>query len=291
MRLLHVVFCLSLALVSNAQQWCMPSATWRSRSWSIEGGGYREITCEGDSVILGVQAHRMKCRFAAILFGELVTSTSYGFIAETDDLLRYYSEWDGTPDFDTLAWFGASIGDHWMIAPEVRADVIGTGERMIDGVPLRYVAVAMNGYIEQDTIFERIGPLLLNPLEPYMNFMVDYDYAGLLCYHDDQMGYLVGDSSMESCMAPLTVPDARNTDAHFTLSPNPGTDRLSITADPALASNTTVHLMDAQGRVIATTSLGVARSFWSIGEVARGCYMVRILDGVRAVNAMKWVRE
>lgn len=291
MRLSNFVFSLLLAFVTNAQQWCMPGATWRSSSWSIAGEGYREITCDGDSLVLGVQTHRMKCLFSAILFDEFVTGTSYGFIAETEDLIRYYSEWSGTPSLDTLAWFGASTGDHWMITPEVRADVIGTGERMIDGIPLRYVAVSMNGYVEQDTIFERIGPLRLNPLEAPMNFVVDYDYTGLLCYHDDQMGYLVGDASMESCMAPLGVPHARSAYAHPSVAPNPGTDRLTITADPALAPNSSVQLVDAQARVIASTSLGTAHSGWYLGDVAPGCYMVYIREGSRLVHAMKWLRN
>lgn len=74
------------------------------------------------------------------------------------------------------------------------------------------------------------------------------------------------------------------------VAPNPGTDRLTITADPALAPNSTVQLVDAQGRVIATTTLSTARSGWSIGEVAPGCYMVRILDGAHVVHITKWIR-
>ncbi|MBL7951871.1 MAG: T9SS type A sorting domain-containing protein, partial [Flavobacteriales bacterium] len=54
--------------------------------------------------------------------------------------------------------------------------------------------------------------------------------------------------------------------------------------------NSTVQLVDAQGRVIAATNWGTAQSGWYVGDVAAGCYVVRVLDGTRILHASKWSR-
>jgi len=75
------------------------------------------------------------------------------------------------------------------------------------------------------------------------------------------------------------------------IAPNPGTDQMTITAAPDLTPNSTVQLVDAQGRVIATTTIANARSGWNIGDVAAGCYAVHILDGTRMMQSITWIRE
>lgn len=110
--------------------------------------------------------------------------------------------------------------------------------------------------------------------------------AGLRCYEDDVNSY---QHSTGPCAIALgsTEPEPLEQPALF---PNPGTDRLIITTDPTLAPNSTVQLVDAQGRVIATTTLATARSGWHLGEVVPGCFVVRILDGTHRLHTIKWIR-
>lgn len=77
--------------------------------------------------------------------------------------------------------------------------------------------------------------------------------------------------------------------AAIALHPNPATDRLTITLEDGASANTTIQLLDVQGRTILTRAMHGESSTLDITTLAPGAYTVRIVgeQGIRSQTFIK----
>lgn len=301
MRPLYFLMLISgIPQVSVAQQWCTSNATWRSWSAGFGREVHRETTCGVDTTINGLQAHRMENRNVGFVIFETVDHTNHGYTAADEDILWYVKS--TTPfELDTLANFDAQPGDAWTYEDpgspnfNVHVTATGTGLRDFGSIQLRYVTVdytAMFGPVN-DTIFERIGPLHIDPFTPTIAFGMESDYSGLLCYHDDDIVWVAAYQPID-CFAPLSVEDGSRTangQPMPQLFPNPSSG--AVFCVPARSTDTEVPISihDAQGRSVVHCTLSDLARGLDLSYLAPGCYRFVFSDSRGTRSSMIWLRH
>ncbi|MBL7951845.1 MAG: hypothetical protein JNM62_08995, partial [Flavobacteriales bacterium] len=260
------------AAIGLAQSWCAPGALWyHEYPYTASGDhGYVETrytgnvlfadsVCEAFSIVEHGWSDQTSTPWQGGPFTMHTRTSADGSV----------HLWDGTA-FDTLFHFSAVPGDHWRFPSTwwdegTRITVTDTGHATLDGLSLRYLtieATLADIVFVADTIFERIGPLqMFLDVQLSHQFLIDGGYGALRCYSDDEIEVIRVEGP---CAIALGTEEAQAVGLPV-LFPNPGTDRLTITTHQALAPNSTVQLVDAQGRVIAATNWGTAQSGWYVG--------------------------
>ncbi len=187
MRRISIIFLFTANIVC-AQSWCASQAVWHHSYHEGNSGivGHVLTTYTGDTVIGGVVSQRLD----GVLNAYSEQSQNYFtesigpvFTTGTGDLVE---KWNGF-GFDTLYWFGASLGDRWIFDSGAGGlTVMDTGMLVISGVPLRYLIVQFDEFSTgpaQDTIVERLG-FLNHYWDGQGVFLVDAGLGGLRCYSD-----------------------------------------------------------------------------------------------------------
>ncbi len=185
-----------------------PNAKWTFDRFTFCYNGYVEISIEKDTVI-----NDEICQKYVKQVTEKVCSLNIlkeyqlppDFMYEEGEVLYYYN-----PDleiFDTLLWFGASIGDTWeIISPNDYIDtnyyeVTNTGTLQINDqeTPFLEVRIGSRWFPSQfytDTLVRGIGSYRYF-YKPWQIFVTavdgDHDGYSFRCYEDDQIGFFQKD--------------------------------------------------------------------------------------------------
>ena len=254
-----------------------------SNSWTTEG--YARFTYTGDTIIDGFISQRID---SYLEYHYYPFDTTYSFpggpyyTSVSGGLIRI---WDGVA-FDTLYDFSAVPGDHWLASmPEggeswVYSVVADTGTLVIDGLSLRFLALQSG-----DTIAERLGQLNGYFL-PWVGMVVDDAGGPLRCYSDVDLDHIrwwwdFGCASWMGSEEPYIL-------AGITLSPNPGSDRLSI---KGLGDATELRIMDATGRIWRQERCVGPNQILSMATLPSGIYTVQALGPDGTERNARWIKE
>lgn len=270
----------------SAQVWCPPGATWSytySNGWSHEG--YARFTYTGDVVLNDTLAQRITIHEEGM---DWPNNTTFSwedsvFTAVHGDLV---SIWTGAR-FDTLYYFGALPGDHWQRTvlndmESMQLEVVqDTGSTVIDGIPLRYLAME-----DGDTLMERLGSLTGFML-PWTALMMDAPGGSLRCYADGDIDFKA--SWWAYGCASWAGLEELNSAVTFSLSPNPGNGTAHL-AWPAFREFD-LEVRDALGRIVHRERIVVGSSNVELPYVKAGVYdlLVTARDGTRA--SAKWIKQ
>ncbi|MDX9752262.1 MAG: T9SS type A sorting domain-containing protein [Flavobacteriales bacterium] len=279
---MRTLFALLFALPAGAgaQSWCPPGAEWvytYSNGWTVDAVATFSYT--GETVIGGITAQRIDWQFTGYLFDMFITEDRDPvFTAVNGTVVSILNE----NGWDTLYHFGAVPGDSWHPAPwvdmpDLAWQVTDTGTTIIDGMPLRYLAVE-NAWM-QDTIVERLGALRSFML-PWEVAFINAPTGPLRCYSDTDISYAAWWWSY-GCNSVTGVAGQRADG--LSLYPNPGTTHFTLDLPPGLH---TIELFDATGRRVHHRHATGPRTEVPTAHLPAGIYHVRV-DG----HGMAWVKE
>jgi len=201
------------------------------------------------------------------------------------------SLWTGN-SFDTLYHFGASIGDHWHMNvpvgtdPIVEITVMDTGTVVIDGIPLRSLAISSDGWWPGDTIVERLGTMH-QQLVPWSMSVTDHLNGPLRCYLDVDINYQVP-SWLFGCESWLGGEALAHDSRHASLFPNPGTDHFSIQLPSGL---NTITVYDAVGRSVLTQRATGGTTVINAVYLPTGPYLVRTMLEDHTRMRHRWMKQ
>lgn len=283
------LLCASLNL-GHGQTWCPSGAEWLFNFTSQQATGVRHAWCSGDTVVGGLPCQRID---QVIVAYEPVFPLGQAFTFQGAPIITHGQGdlvllWDGNSAiFDTLAWFGAAPGDHWDVpnyAGLGRFDVLDTGTRVVDGIPLRYLVVEEPIVLGvTDTLFERIG-FEYYFLRPEETMLVDFTTMALVCYKDDQISQFNGwYQTQHPCDFTLAVREPASTEMF--MYPNPGLEELTLALLPGMHE---VSLTDARGRMVLRQRVSGPWATISARHLVKGAYAVRVDEtNLRSV----WVKQ
>lgn len=282
--LLLVLLSLS-ALAGKAQSWCPPGATWTYNA-GMYLQGYHQLTYVGDTLIGGEQAQVID-QYSAVQFPlpdppywtePQISYSPVAMITRTED--DVVSLWQDN-QWDTLYWFGASIGDHWY-APHVTDTtcapfvVQDTGTTVFDGVPLRWIELE-SWY----RVYERIGStwdiMLFCP-----NWLIDGP-TGMRCYSDDQITFSAPGWNY-GCNSMAGIGDAEAA-RELLIHPNPGSEHLTLSLP---VGSHIITLFDAIGCIVLEERVSGERTTISTAHLPAGVYFVRI---DKSLPTTRWVKQ
>jgi len=295
---------LFLATTSVAQSWCPPGAKWNYEEMSIGFSGYRHRVYEGDTIVLGQPAQRIRTTGIQVdlLSLDTIWINQVHHTSVQNNVLMFLT---GSPNglvWDTLLRFDALPGDRWYPPnynvlctgeePYGMIQVTDTGHVVVDGVSLRrwsYGALGPNGELMggNEHYYERVG---------FLNGLVPFPFCGviieageiLICYWDSQLTFNNPSApSGSTCDITLGTSSSARLTA-ISLSPNPGREQLTLTLD---SSPHGITLLDALGRVVATHANLMGTTTIATEQFPSGPYLLRIEspDGTR--TSLRWVKE
>lgn len=291
---------LLLAQPMAAQEWCTPDATWRSWSAGFGWEIHREIQCAGDTTINGLPAHRLNTREEGFFDSQPIGSSGIGYVAASDDVL-WYVKTVSPFELDTLGWFAAQPGDSWTFevpdfpALNVHVTATGSGLRDFGPVQLRYVTVDYTGMFGpvNDTIFERIGPLAIDPLAPTIAFGMESGYAGLVCYHDMEITWLIPQQpELLDCFSPLSTNSGSpvGSSPALRLHPNPSDGPVFAQPD-GRDHSATIVVFDPLGRAVVRTTRSALERGLDLSHLADGGYRFLLTGSEGHPSSTTWLKH
>ena len=276
MKAIFLTLTILSSTIATAQQWCASGAQWYHEysNLSIGDVGYVVTNYVGDTIIDGDTCQNLEhITYAHYLpTGMNYVDGPYNFYTSVSGNVVYI--WSGA-EFDTLINYGAVPGDQWQFAPmEQPITVIDTGHVMLDAQWLKFLSVAvdMDPFIWEDTIYERIGPLQIY-LNMYLSepFLIDYGFGGLRCYSDNEMSYSRID---EPCEIALGI-DLRSNALGIEVFPNPASHQLCIRN---LKEAYSFELFDQTGSIVLRSDLtGTGSNCFPVLDLATGAYILRVI--------------
>jgi hypothetical protein len=196
------LFFLSFSSLSFSQIWCRTGAVWYYTHYSPSASLYTRHTYLKDTVLSGKNCNKIE--YYTQGFGMFGPASSYGnpYYTYVNGNVIYLLD-QSTSNFDTLFYFGASIGDKWKLAPKSMSNcnnsivnVIDTGHYIIQSQKLKWIYVQVNAianfgpYSFNDTLIERIGcrSRYFYFYQDICQTLWDQEKGGpLRCYSDDQI--------------------------------------------------------------------------------------------------------
>lgn len=293
MRTSHTLVCFLSAILSQAQSWCPPGATWTYGTDAFGLYGYHQYTYVGDTMLGGLQAQRLSGQGAMSNYfapGQVdYWSSPLAFITAVDgDVIL---NWDQTGlGWDTLFWLGAEPGDGWLRGageygpcdPPDSLVIIDTATTIVDGMALRQWQVEQRwsgGSFSSLLVFtERLGWNW--SFLPYPGCLIVDGPIGMRCYSDDDISVQFGAFGCTS----LVGFDEQSAIAGPVLYPNPGETGFSMNLPLGIHQT---EIMDAAGRSVLRTTLHGGLSHIDTSQLGAGIYMVRVDQSVPS----RWVKH
>lgn len=288
---------------AQAQSWCLPGAEWRysylTQDWFYQPYGILQYHYEGDTLFQGELCQHIRSDLYLYDTTGVLHHSAPGsrFTSVTPEgAVRWYNT--DVPGFDTLAWFGAPPGASWTLHYPFNQDklitVEDTGAREVNGLLLRYVVVSSQPpafSFVTDTIFERIGALVLNnfyPLSSY--FMESSTMSGLGCYHDDGFSYMNPNGGLTEgeCDSPVAVPEVKVQGKAFLVYPNPGNDRIRLDF-PFDRYPVQATVFDIRGIPMLNGWIA-PQSGMDMSMLAPGSYLIRLRNRKGQIHSVKWIK-
>lgn len=280
MKILISSLGLLIGVVANAQNWCPPGAEWyfgySDSGWNI---GVVHYEYAGDTVILGSTAQKLTgdiSGYSQMTLQPFAGSRPTLFTRSTADRVDLWID----AQFDTLWYFGAVPGDSWHLPTPgwgpYEVSVVDTGSTVIDGVPLRWLAVTVPApsgmFLLNDTIIERIGSLHVF-IDAQWSFWEDVITCCLRCYHDSVVQFETGVDT--TCGFVMGVDDTPYAGQPPVLYPNPVEDQLRVEGLAAGAG--ILELQDATGHLIFSQQTNGVSSDMGLAGVGAGLYLLRYI--------------
>lgn len=293
MRMLLLTACI-LPCVVSAQNWCPPGATWVHdyADYMMNRFGVTRVVYEGDSLVGGFTAQKLRETNVIAPWGSTdFQSYTYPpmFTWYNDDVVHVWDAFTGT--FDTLMWFSAEPGDHWLPPhisddPFYRLQVLDTSTVVIDGEPLRQLIVQLGDWdgIPPDTLRERLG-FSLSYLNGWSWFATDMPWAGLRCYRDVEISYTR--PNVSDCGYTLSIEESIGESIGQPM-PNPGTDSFTINLPPGAW---TIDVLDALGRIHITRAKLTGTATIATAHLPSGAYVIRVEGADGSRTSLRWIKE
>lgn len=275
----------------EAQMWCAPSAQWNHTVQAFGVEGYIVRTYAGDTLFEGSLSQRIHESGMIIQYwsgGDTLLVDNDRFTSLQDSTVFIWTNNSGAWEWDTLFRFDAVVGDRWFPpgADDVCADgyagmllVTGTGTMDVDGLALRTWSMSYSDALgepwwDAGQFVERLGCMGGLEFLPGGCIIVEYGEA-LVCYTDTEISY--NDAQWPYGCASFTAVHGIGDPPPFSLSPNPGTDELSIELADAVTGSS-LALFDATGREVLRTPLNARRTTITTGHLRPGLFNYRLLD-------------
>lgn len=284
-----------LPLLACAQNWCPPGATWTYGMQADWGEGYYQLTYVSDTLLggeIGQTIHSQQHFHHYDVDSVIVGASEYYVTTRSDaDLVWLWRA--NAMTWDTLYWFGAVPGDHWL-PPNIvglcpgfeRIEVVDTGTVILAGLPLRYLDIRQAG--ESDTLYSRITERLgwaweMNIWPPCATGPALWA-QGLRCYSDEQLAWT--DPAWDyGCNSVLAV-DQRSVTPPLPF-PNPGTTHFTLSLPPGPH---TITLFDTTGRRVMEWSAMTGQVMMDTSHLPAGTYLIRAVDQEGRTSQQIWIK-
>lgn len=282
------------SLAVQAQSWCPPGARWvYNSSDPTMGTSYNSFTYGGDTVVDGHAAQRIEQHGVITQIWGIDTLIETGgpdIVTRTEPGIVYW--WMANlQEWDTLYWFGASVGEKWSPGWQQGTSewpgacdegtyltVLGTSSTEVDGVALGTLAMGVmhdGGVVDMFTIVERMGNTTGYFIPRPTYCMVDECLCSFGCYRDDQ----INSPSGGPCELPLAVPETDPIDplGGFTLLPMPFADHFTLHG-PSTVRLGEVGLLDLTGREVLRMPYTGTGMVVDASALPAGPYILRLAD-------------
>lgn len=289
-----------LAICTQGQIWCPEGAVWGSNYtvwWNI---GCETRTYLGDTLIDGVVIQQIQTETINHDLDTEVTDTTYRTMyTRLQDSVVY--ELLGSlqvPDWDTLYWFSAQVGDRWYRPGAAEGcegytgmlEVVSIEERIFSSVSLR---VFMLAQLDSEGEFETYQYEMIERIGTPMMFLPTFCPLGELwprsrTYFDNTGAHY--DSGVASFCDSFNAISESIKSAQISVFPNPGSDQLQISfSDPGPANTLLVH--DLHGRLVAQHAVQrspftLDTSLWNSGQ-----YILSVVGGPGQYSSAKWSKQ
>lgn len=294
----------AMPLLVTAQNWCPPGATWNHDELSIGFTGHRHRVYEGDTIVLGQNAQRIRTTGIRVdlLLQDTVWIDQVQHTSLLSNVLMVPAWSPNGVAWDTLLRFDAVPGDRWYppgygeacagLEPFGQYQVLDTSHAVVDGVSLRrweYGILGPNGEIIAGNGFyyERVGFTSDFVPYPYCGTIIDVGEM-LKCYRDADLTFL----------GPWTAP---GTECDFILgaattasvqlvavAPNPGREQITLTLP---SSPHLVEVLDALGHLVAMRTQVAGMTTIGTTQLPSGVYLIRVEGANGARTSLRWVKE
>ena len=242
-----------------AQNWADLGATWHYSYYSMIGDGYSEISYQGDTTLLGVEAKKLALNnhYFNFINGEFEDSFR-GIELTYSDSDHIYHYING--EFKVLYDFSAQVGDtltHYLYSDLLfeecdslgRSIVIETGTELINGEELRWYELEHLDGIAMlpGKIIEKMGSH--GYMFPYINGCVATEEASdpLRCYEDDNFELYQNPDYEGACEFTVSIEEEIKDDSKLTLYPNPSDHVVNIESTTLInALNISVYSIEGQ---------------------------------------------
>jgi len=300
MRQLAFLLALAAPACASAQGWFPLGASWTYFYADQIYTGYVSHVVTGDTVVDG-QACRVIHRTRTYADnGNVYSMTLSPYCAyDTAGLVWIHLPSGG---FDTLYHMDAVPGDRWMLSPLPEPcdstsylEVADTGHVVMDGVPLRWLAVQLHfpemfgNTVFQDTIIERLGTLysFLPPQNICLGGVDGSEGEALRCYQDSEIAYMA--TGIDVCEPTLGIAPS-GTDALHALFPNPGTEQVTL-CWPVAFQRFTAVFTDGSGRAVLRVPSVTGRIEVDTGHLAPGLYLVELRSVAGERLSTRWIKR
>ncbi len=294
-----VLVFLMQGLISNAQAWAPPGATWYYDWVEMAVDGYAQIRYVNDSVVGGklckiLQVEQHTFDWTTQTFTDAVIGHEYTYL---ENNIVYYYRYG---QFFKLYDFNSAAGSTWTVAGWEQnnpCDSLGsivvdsTGTTIINSLPLKYLKVSPGSNSEwefMDMIIERIGSL--GYMFPGPNCVVDIPGPGQLrCYYDENFGLYRRSGFPPNCDFIIGVNDISKENNWLKIYPVPASTVITVEINKPINGKTVIQISDISGSILKNIETVELKLEININDLQTGIYFVKIVseDGVKTFKMIK----
>lgn len=288
-----LLFAFFLTIVTQAQNWCPPGATWFYRNFNTNQATYfdgsLQLSYTGTATVNNITCKLITGTFygrSQWLDPNTYTVTNYVTYRtyENNNVVYLFNVF--SQGFDTIANFSAHIGDSWSYAlynsfcsdqqiPRSKVTVHDTGHVTINGTSLRSLTITPSSATTQSVIVERIGCM---PGFLFMKQDCDQDGATLgdfSCYSDSTFPVYMKPGLIKCNFNTVGIQEQTLSGGYVSLYPNPNNGVFKLeTTQPC-----SVEIYNHLGAIVfRNTADSDAKMELDLSEQASGIYYLRAFN-------------